>query len=76
MTFPLAEVGYAEATWVLVVKSLVIFLGVFLIVPVLTRPVSPRAMNRLTDLADNDADANERDAARGVLHDIIDQPQV
>jgi NADH-quinone oxidoreductase subunit H len=32
----LAEVGYAEATWILIAKSLVIFLGVFLIVPVLT----------------------------------------
>ena len=31
-----AEVGFAEATWILVVKSIVIFLGVFLIVPVLT----------------------------------------
>jgi NADH-quinone oxidoreductase subunit H len=33
---PLAEVGYAEATWILIAKSIVIFLGVFLIVPVLT----------------------------------------
>jgi NADH-quinone oxidoreductase subunit H len=33
---PLAEVGFAEATWILVVKSILIFLGVFLIVPVLT----------------------------------------
>jgi NADH-quinone oxidoreductase subunit H len=33
---PLAEVGFAEATWVMIVKSIVIFLGVFLIVPVLT----------------------------------------
>ncbi len=33
---PLAEVGFVEATWILVVKSLVIFLVVFLIVPVLT----------------------------------------
>jgi NADH-quinone oxidoreductase subunit H len=32
----LAEVGYAEATWILIVKSILIFLGVFLIVPVLT----------------------------------------
>ena len=31
-----AEIGFAEATWILIVKSLVIFLGVFLIVPVLT----------------------------------------
>jgi NADH-quinone oxidoreductase subunit H len=33
---PLAEVGFTEATWVMIVKSLVIFLVVFLIVPVLT----------------------------------------
>ena len=33
---PLADVGYAEATWVLVVKSLVIFLVVFAVVPLLT----------------------------------------
>ena len=32
----LAEVGFAEATWILVAKSLVIFLVVFMIVPVLT----------------------------------------
>ena len=31
-----AETGFAEATWILIVKSLLIFLGVFLIVPVLT----------------------------------------
>src|SRR3954453_7651255 len=33
---PIAEVDYVEATWVMVVKSLIIFLGVFGIVPVLT----------------------------------------
>jgi hypothetical protein len=33
---PLAEVGFAEASWIMVVKSILIFLGVFLIVPVLT----------------------------------------
>jgi NADH-quinone oxidoreductase subunit H len=33
---PLADVGFAEATWILIAKSIVIFLGVFLIVPVLT----------------------------------------
>jgi NADH-quinone oxidoreductase subunit H len=33
---PLADVGFTEATWVLIVKSILIFLGVFLIVPVLT----------------------------------------
>jgi NADH-quinone oxidoreductase subunit H len=32
----IAEVGYAEATWILIVKSIVIFLVVFMIVPVLT----------------------------------------
>jgi NADH-quinone oxidoreductase subunit H len=32
----LADVGFAEATWIMVVKSIVIFLVVFLIVPVLT----------------------------------------
>ena len=33
---PVAEVGFAEATWILIVKSIVIFFGVFAIVPVLT----------------------------------------
>jgi NADH-quinone oxidoreductase subunit H len=33
---PLAEVGFAEATWILVLKSLVIFAVIFAIVPVLT----------------------------------------
>jgi len=33
---PLADVGFAEASWIMVVKSILIFLGVFLIVPVLT----------------------------------------
>ncbi len=33
---PLADVGFAEATWVLIVKSLVIFAVIFGIVPVLT----------------------------------------
>ena len=36
MSVPLAEVGFAEATWIMVVKSVVIFLVVFMIVPVLT----------------------------------------
>jgi NADH-quinone oxidoreductase subunit H len=31
-----AEVGFAEATWILIAKSIVIFLGVFMSVPVLT----------------------------------------
>ena len=46
---PLAEVDYVEATWVMVVKSLVIFLGVFVIVPVLTvveRKLIGRFQNR------------------------------
>jgi NADH-quinone oxidoreductase subunit H len=49
MSVPLAEVGYTEATWILIVKSLVIFLGVFLIVPVLTlveRKLIGRFQNR------------------------------
>jgi NADH-quinone oxidoreductase subunit H len=33
---PLADVGFAEATWILVVKSLVIFLVVFGVLPLLT----------------------------------------
>ena len=33
---PVADVNFADATWIMVVKSLVIFLVVFLIVPVLT----------------------------------------
>jgi NADH-quinone oxidoreductase subunit H len=46
---PLAEVGFAEATWIMVVKSIVIFLVVFLIVPVLTvveRKLIGRFQNR------------------------------
>ena len=46
---PLAEVDYVEATWVMVVKSLIIFLGVFGIVPVLTvveRKLIGRFQNR------------------------------
>src|SRR3954466_11077471 len=49
MTLPLAEVNYVEATWVMIVKSLVIFLGVFGIVPVLTvveRKLIGRFQNR------------------------------
>jgi len=33
---PVADTGFAEATWIMVVKSILIFLGVFMIVPVLT----------------------------------------
>ncbi len=36
MSVPLGEVGFAEASWILIVKSIVIFLVVFMIVPVLT----------------------------------------
>jgi NADH-quinone oxidoreductase subunit H len=36
LPLPLAEIGFTEAIWVMVVKSILIFLGVFLIVPVLT----------------------------------------
>ncbi len=36
VTLPVAEVGFAEATWILVVKSIVIFAAVFAIAPVLT----------------------------------------
>jgi NADH-quinone oxidoreductase subunit H len=49
MTLPLAEVNYTEAVWVMVVKSVLIFLGVFLIVPVLTvaeRKLIGRFQNR------------------------------
>ena len=49
MTVPFAEVGFAEASWIMVVKSVLIFLGVFLIVPVLTvaeRKLIGRFQNR------------------------------
>ncbi len=49
MTLPIAEVGFAEASWIMVVKSLIIFIGVFLIVPVLTvteRKLIGRFQNR------------------------------
>jgi NADH-quinone oxidoreductase subunit H len=49
MTLPLADVGYVEATWVMIVKSIVIFLVVFGIVPVLTvveRKLIGRFQNR------------------------------
>src|SRR5215218_5501400 len=36
MTIPAANVGFVEATWILVVKSLVIFAAIFGIVPFLT----------------------------------------
>jgi NADH-quinone oxidoreductase subunit H len=43
------EIGFAEATWIMVVKSILIFLGVFMIVPVLTvveRKLIGRFQNR------------------------------
>jgi NADH-quinone oxidoreductase subunit H len=49
MSLPLADVAYTEATWILVVKSVLIFLGVFLIVPLLTvaeRKLIGRFQNR------------------------------
>src|ERR671919_1020806 len=49
MSVPLAEVGYTEAVWVMVLKSVIIFLGVFAIVPLLTvaeRKLIGRFQNR------------------------------
>src|SRR5919106_5048896 len=49
MSVPLADVGYTEAVWVMVVKSVIIFLGVFAIVPILTvaeRKLIGRFQNR------------------------------
>jgi len=49
MSAPLADVNYVEATWVMIVKSVVIFLGVFAIVPLLTvaeRKLIGRFQNR------------------------------
>jgi NADH-quinone oxidoreductase subunit H len=46
---PLADVNFVEATWILIVKSIVIFLIVFMIVPVLTvveRKLIGRFQNR------------------------------
>ena len=46
---PLADVNFVEATWIMIVKSIVIFLVVFLIVPVLTvveRKLIGRFQNR------------------------------
>ncbi len=45
----LADVNFVEATWILIAKSIIIFLGVFLIVPVLTvveRKLIGRFQNR------------------------------
>ena len=49
MSLPIAEVNFVEATWVMVVKSVVIFVGVFMIVPILTvaeRKLIGRFQNR------------------------------
>ena len=49
MNLPIADVGYTEAVWVMVVKSVIIFLGVFAIVPILTvaeRKLIGRFQNR------------------------------
>jgi NADH-quinone oxidoreductase subunit H len=49
MSLPFAEVGFVEATWVMIVKSVVIFLAVFMVVPVLTvveRKLIGRFQNR------------------------------
>jgi NADH-quinone oxidoreductase subunit H len=46
---PLADTGFAEATWILVVKSLVIFLAVFAVLPLMTvleRKLIGRFQNR------------------------------
>ena len=46
---PLADVSFTEATWIMIVKSIVIFLVVFMIVPVLTvveRKLIGRFQNR------------------------------
>ena len=36
MSLPVADVGFTEATWILIVKSVVIFLAAFIIIPLLT----------------------------------------
>src|SRR5215207_7771875 len=49
MNLPIADVGYTEAVWVMVAKSVIIFLGVFAIVPLLTvaeRKLIGRFQNR------------------------------
>jgi hypothetical protein len=43
---PVAEVGFVEATWVLVLKSLVIFAVVFAVVPPLTAVERKRCSTR------------------------------
>ncbi len=49
MSLPLADTSFTEATWIMIVKSIVIFLVVFMIVPVLTvveRKLIGRFQNR------------------------------
>ncbi|MEK6276494.1 MAG: NADH-quinone oxidoreductase subunit NuoH [Actinomycetota bacterium] len=49
MTLPLADTSMAEATWILVAKSLVIFLAVFMVLPLMTvleRKLIGRFQNR------------------------------
>ena len=49
MTLPLADTGFAEAAWIMVVKSLVIFIVVFSVLPLLTvleRKLIGRFQNR------------------------------
>ena len=49
MTLPLADTSFAEAAWVMVVKSLVIFIVVFSVLPLLTvleRKLIGRFQNR------------------------------
>ena len=46
MSLPVADVGFTEATWILIVKSVVIFLGAFIIIPLLTL-VERKVLGRL-----------------------------
>ena len=49
MTFPIADTSFAEAAWIMVVKSLVIFIVVFSVLPLLTvleRKLIGRFQNR------------------------------
>jgi NADH-quinone oxidoreductase subunit H len=49
VTLPLADTSFAEATWILIVKSLVIFLAVFMVLPLMTvleRKLIGRFQNR------------------------------
>jgi NADH-quinone oxidoreductase subunit H len=46
VSLPVADVGFTEATWILIVKSVVIFLGAFIIIPLLTL-VERKVLGRL-----------------------------